>query len=40
MNLIANSYYSLTWVNAKYYKEKNPNEHIDETDTGKMAHIS
>ena len=32
MQLIANSYYSLTWLNAKHFKTSHPEVHIDEND--------
>ena len=36
MLLLTNSYYSLTWLNSNYYKEKHPEDQIPYTDT---AHI-
>ena len=40
MGLIANSYYSLTWLNAKQYEQTHPNEKIDSADLVKVGQVS
>jgi hypothetical protein len=35
--LLTNAYYSLTWLNAKYFKQMHPNDLIPDTDTDKIA---
>lgn len=40
MMLIANSYYSLTWLNAKQYNSTHPLEPIDQTDINMVGQVS
>jgi len=40
MQLLANSLYSLTWLNAKRYNETHPNEVVDTSDSTRVAQIS
>lgn len=35
--LMTNSYYSLTWLNARHFKETHPNDTTLDTDTNKIA---
>ena len=37
MQLITNSYYSLTWLNSKHYKTLHPEEVIDPNDEVKIG---
>jgi hypothetical protein len=38
--LLINSYYSLTWINSRYYRVKNPDVEIDFGDTEAIARIA
>jgi len=38
--LMTNSYYSLTWLNSRFYKDTHPNDPTPDTDTDKIAQIS
>ena len=40
MQLIANSFYSLTWLNAKHYTMTHPNEVVDTNDITQVQQIS
>ncbi len=40
MQLITNSYYSVTWVNIQQYKAAHPNDYIEDKDLGKVGQIS
>jgi hypothetical protein len=35
--LLTNAYYSLTWLNGRYYKSMHPNDPTAETDTNRIA---
>ena len=38
--LLTNSYYSLTWLNSRYYKTTHPEDTTADTDTDRIAQIS
>lgn len=40
MELISNSFYTLTWLNAIHYNRTHPNEIIDQDDTERISIIS
>ena len=40
MLLLSNAFYSLSWVNARYYKTMHPTVVIEDTDTQKIAQVS
>lgn len=40
MQLLTNSFYSLTWLNARHYKATHPDTTVSDEDTDKIAQLS
>ena len=40
MQLLTNSFYSLSWLNAKYYQSTHPGEATETYDSDRMANIA